>query len=295
MALALIQNTPAADKATTASVRTIDVPAHIIEARADHNAGLRAILPEEVINQELSASSFAWVGYAFMTPMERTARFMADYETAFRKKYATRCNIKTDVGAHEYPTVWAMRQSADETRLPYPLYLDICFSLYRTTSPDKFSRPHLRFAGRQISRTWRRRRDEMVGQRLWSYNQRLARVPQFSMPNYAALPSQKALRSLVIGRFENGRRLSVASVFAIQHPVLRPSELLSRVSDVDDRHQMASVLASDLKDGRVVREQTEVLADHDLIQGCFGWRRESEICRTCPHALQCAAVLELLD
>jgi len=257
-------------------------------ARADENARLISVLPRKLIDLESMRSGHRWAGYQFMSPLECTRQFAADYSSQFLSTFYGECHFDPEIGTPEFETLWAMRLAADEcSYMSYRMYLSISFHLLRRKDPEPYRRPHLHFARRQESPSWYK---QMRKEELWTWDfSKVAEMGHFQRLSYAGLPAQDNFRSRIkrAGRSNGWRR--IAEKYVLQCPVLSPVELISDLAGEERAEAIAQMQA--------IRDPIITVAPRvepsDLVQTCFAWPRsrvQADRCSTCPQEVACAGI-----
>ncbi len=262
-------------------------------ARAQEQAELRRVLPPDVIAAEPRAAMTRWLRYRFMSPMECTQRFAEDYTDGFRSTFGIKCDFDPQPGSDDFIALWKMRQSADRWRVPYSIYLDVCFSFNRRNA-EKFRRPHLHFDKLSNSRRWSEKRHAAVRDHGPSMLTRLSDMPQYHRQHYIGLPAQDSVcgyaRHVALS---TKQWLHIASSVSITHNMVPLEIMLRDLKEPDLRQEVVGRLRDHVKSGYLTREPAPELGDASLLQSCFGWQPEdshlSQPCVRCPQAADCRA------
>lgn len=242
-----------------------------------------------------------WCEYYFLSLMERTRRFASDYCELYRATFGGSLSFNFEPSSPEFATLWKMRHSADVWGVSYPLYLEVCFHLYRNPKyAEHLAFPSLRFKSREDSRTWRRRFAKIWEERQYAEYARLVHMPQFWLENDRGLPAQEACRRRLVNLAATGRRyLYVAETFSVENRIVPVARILNTIADIGERKNVASAIRSNVTSSRTVIGQAPASESGDLLQTCFGLPRKLEgstdPCSTCVHQSACALAADLLN
>jgi hypothetical protein len=157
-------------------------------ARVAEKAELLKLLPNDLLAAEPSAAMKRWLRYAFMSPLECTRQFARDYYIAYHSIFGIACDFEPEVNSGQFVVLWRMRQSADQWNVPYPLYLDVCFSFNRRNA-EKFRRPHMHFDRLSNSVAWRKKFHFALRDHALSTIGRISDMPQLRREHFAGLPA----------------------------------------------------------------------------------------------------------
>lgn len=257
-------------------------------ARHEENGLLIELLPQELVELESRMARLRWSGYQFMSPLECTRQFASDYKAQFQSTFFGACDFDPDIGTRDFETLWRMRLAADDCMMSYRLYLHIGFHLYRRRDPEPFRRPHLIFAKRQESVTWKRYEKKA----LVEYGPTIpspASMSQYHRPHYHGLPVQDAFRRRIINNAAGEGWGRSAAKYVLQYPVLRPKELIAGLAG-DARAAAISEMKAE-RDYFHLETKTKNLEPSDLLQTCFAWPRRrgrEDECASCPQDDACA-------
>lgn len=256
-------------------------------ARRNENAQLLGILPKKLVNLETRLGPLRWAGYQFMSPLECTRQFAADYRSQFRETFYGPCDFEPELGTPEFETLWRMRLGADECLMSYPMYLKIAFHLFRRKDAEQFRRPHLFFLKRQGSLSWNKQQKKEYAETWSSQTLKIARMGHFQRHSYRGLPAQNDFKR----RIRNAAKIEgfgrTAAMYVMQFPIVSPTELSADLQGSERADAIAEIKA---QRGEETRWSPKV-EPADLIQTCFAWPRmksREETCRACPQEGACS-------
>ena len=265
--------------------------------RSEENRRVLSYLPADVVRREYSSAFWRWPEYMFMSPLECTEKFASAYRDAFRFTYGIGCNgFQCNPGTPEFVTIWKMRQSADQCGVSYPLYLEVCFSLYRRKDPAALSIPSLKFAKREETRSWRKKFAQTVVERIFAETLRAASLPQYRVEHYRALPAQNRLRSRV-SSLAAGKRWwgHFLEEFFVRLNAVPAEDVLSGLTDPDQRSSAIDSARASVRRGAVTRMPPTSVDEGGFLQSCFGLARkgrENNACDECPLRGPCLSATE---
>lgn len=256
-------------------------------ARRNENAQLLGILPKKLVNLETRLGPLRWAGYQFMSPMECTRQFAADYGSQFRDTFYGSCYFEPELGTAEFETLWRMRSGADECSMSYPMYLKIAFHLFRRKDAEQFRRPHLFFLKRQGSLSWNKQQKKEYAETWSSQTLKIAKMGHFQRHSYCRLPAQDDFKR----RIRNAAKIEgfgrTAAMYVMQFPIVSPAEL---VADLRGSERVDAIAAIKAQRGEEMRRSPKV-EPADLIQTCFSWpiaKCREETCSSCPQESACS-------
>lgn len=270
----------------------------LISRMADNSSMLRD-LPKSLTDREYPARGSGWYGYRFKSLMERTRQFADDYCNRYYWTFGRAIEWNFDTRSPEFATQWEMRRHADVCCVPYPVYLEIGFHLFRNARyMDCLAVPNRRFAKREDSISWRKQFQKVWDTRHMSEYAKLSRIAQFWLRHDGDLPAQRACRERLVKIAKTGRRYKyIMENFAIASQIVSRSSILSLVPDECERAEIESSINADILASMIIIN-AEPAMEGSLLQTCFGLPRQLEglpnPCLTCSHRPACAEAAKVL-
>jgi hypothetical protein len=194
-------------------------------------------------------------------------------------------------GTDAFSTLWEMRQSADQWGMPYSVYLGLCFSLYRRQDPDNFRKPSLKFARRESTISWRRKRAKIWDDERDEALRSLANITPYRLEAYSGLPAPNWLRGhlLFLGA-STGNWTEIVKHYVVKERCL-PTSLLSGRLDAHTRQRLREVVRFELASGLLEINSFTGTEPHTLWQSCFGIPGAQDFtgpaCPACPQSNSC--------
>ena len=279
--------------------------------RFDDNLFVALRVDAKTLASERELVATRWPDYQFLSPLEATERFVAEYNRALRSAVRThydreKSELLVDIDLRKknrdgvFVGFWKARQRADRLGAPYAEYVSFCFE-FATRRTRKFlprpnqlgptkSNPAAEYAW---SLSWK----EWSVERIKANLRRPDPQPQYRLEHFKALPAQLAFRKTVLDLAKNGSKAwpRVLYEVAIQRraiPLRRFQDIISRESLLRHIQNIKELPDFDAGAGR----GTVPLEAADLWQSCFGLPVTQNdtpgLCRSCPQASGCRQVSE---
>lgn len=266
--------------------------------RFNSNIEMLGGVPVHITDNDYRSRLFCWYEYRFMSFLERTRQFAQDYCDAYRWTYGVTTSFDFDLASQEFSKVWKMRQSADSWHMSYPIYLEVCFSLYRSSKhSEKLAVPNDVFAKREATKTWQTRYLEIVKERLHAEYSRLTRMPQYWLVNDRGLHAQVSLRKTLAKLALSSKRFEYfVEHYSVENRIVSAADVLSGLMDEQEKRTIGSIVSDKLRDKRLFINPAPSVSEADMLPSCFGLPRMlrpgQEPCSVCPLNAQCSQFAE---
>ncbi|TAA11083.1 hypothetical protein EA658_15510 [Pseudoxanthomonas winnipegensis] len=238
----------------------------------------------------------AWIGYRYMTPLQRTELFVKAYHEAYIKWYA-RQFPEADIGKKrpinilfpanspgEMSALWRARQQADVASLPYDVHLDAILGGHLVN--DKWQRPprpNQLYGKLALPRTRDLLTTELIAERLYAEDW----DPRFFAGQYQHDAVQDAaiqmLQQVVVAAEDPARALGK---YLCERHALTQRKAVAVFGPQLVRDALVGAYGVPIEHGAKER--------HLMVPGCFGHisLRDDASCQVCPVSEQCAVFSE---
>lgn len=265
-------------------------------------------VPREVLECEIALISHKWFAYRFMSPRCATAKFISDYEEAYK------CNVDIDRAASmklnhklittknnaRYTQFWKARQRADALGMPYDQYLEFTFDFALARKRTHLPQPNQLAPTRKQEAAWHAKLKVFwTDDRQTNEFHRMKPIPQYSVEGFRGFPMQKDFKDELF-------RLARSSAYPMTFlgaRIHRFGQLsVDECKKIFGEGNVERGLA-EAKD-QVARGAGEVviypkISTVDLLPGCFGLLGPSNEadadCQRCPTQNACGTAFKTLS
>jgi hypothetical protein len=263
------------------------------------------LIPRHLLAREAELMVAKWPAYRFLSPLEATKLFHAEYVEAYKAYYTTNIDYeegqKIRIGSKlrflmqnaHLTQAWKARQLADELGMPYPDYLEFEFLFAADRQREHAPQPNQLGPNEKTKDAWFAKLEAFwTPDRYALALNRMDPLPQYARDHDHDLPAQRRFREELIenkayceGALDGfvGRYVQSLRYLSVEDCMSLGAEAV--VSALDRVAQDAVSNFCPVS----IRQQPEPEA---FLQSCFGVpgiMNDEGVCRDCPLQIKCAA------
>ncbi|MBI1216925.1 MAG: hypothetical protein GC186_00115 [Rhodobacteraceae bacterium] len=266
------------------------------------------IIPKTYSMDEEKLMISSWPAYRFLSPMQKTRLFVAEYNNAYRdnarvnmdRNYAETANVIGKISFSKQSTqltqAWNARRFADMAALPYDFFLRFSFEFYSRRKRKESPRPNqlcpkegpmLAVWADILDAQWTIERKKLE-------LSRMAPMAQYAVDYVTGLPAQTAFERelLEIGSDPSTRLSPFLANWVVAKAQLAPAACVGAFGEEIVTREVAFA-EEDIASGKLTRHHHEAPHRLQRLQSCFGAtgidHDTSDVCASCPDIAKCRA------
>jgi len=259
-----------------------------------------------ILAKESELMNKKWFDYRFLDPMKATKQFIRAYKDTFKKHFRESIDHERESNVnginwkkfYEDPRVrtqiWKARQRADETGMPYDVYVELAFHFALKRDRKMFPQPSQLHFPNAANAHWEKFRAENWKERI---DNGLFRVehPAYRIENFDGLPAQTDYRSFIFDWARSSSRPLYFCIRRYSYDLCQvPEELFRDVITPEVFSNELKVAKSDLANIPPEPRSAPDIHKHELWPSCFGLPHAknpiSIHCATCSFAGACEQI-----
>jgi hypothetical protein len=270
-----------------------------LKARIENNWICAQSMSRKDLEAERELHQSKWFDYRFISPMEATHHFRAEYSKIYQLKYANNTDTEeaeTRTGVRAGPafqckteltSFWRARQAADAVGLPYRLFIDVAFEQLIRGGWQRFPHINQLYSAKNLRRIYVAAAAHWEEYQETYFDRSFSHLPEYRTESFHAFPAQTAHRAWVVDVLKTRRGAWAVGNACFVARVLSP-ELALTVFD----EEIVARAREEVTEA--TPEPSEPCGVPELLPSCLGLpgalSRTSPECVACPASDLCARV-----